>query len=335
MVTQKLILFLLLSLSVYGDLQYLTRSITTQTAFESTNKRWWYPRDDTSKRVNIGFDFPFNGNSYNKIRINTNGALTFGSNGYFDYKNQALSYKELSIYPYWYDFNPERGGSIRYGNLGTGDDKRLVITWQDLPRYKNSNNYSVQVVLYADGSIRFRYDSSTDAWSEVNSTGCSRHNWTCKGATIGVEEDSSHYDEYSYNHSIDPLLDILYSPIKNIDITKSSCVIKDSINGVNNPKRIPNATLRYTFEITYRGGIDATDVIINDKLSDKFDFSTIKHLQIQDGICDCLGVTSTDNNGVNGSDDGTNPVKLDFGTVRLGSITNPTKECGYFEVNIK
>ena len=335
MVIKKLVLFLLLSMSLYGNLQYLTRTTTNETTFESVNNRWWFPRDDTSIKVNIGFDFPFNGNLYNKLRINTNGALTFGSDGYFDYKNKTLSYKDVSIYPYWYDLNPARGGSIKYGNLGTAHNKRFVITWQDVPRYRNSNNYSVQVVLYADGSIRFRYDSSTDAWSEVNSTGCSTYSWICKGATIGVEEDSSHYDEYSYNHSINPSLDVLYSPIKKMEIKKSSCVIKDPVNGTNNPKRIPNATIRYALELIYRGDNDATDVTLDDVLIDKFDFNTIQYLQVQDGACDCLGVSSANSNGSNGSNSGINPIKLDFGTVKSGSITNPTKECGYFEVNIK
>ena len=43
-----------------------------------------------------------------------------------------------------------------------------------------------------------------------------------------------------------------------------------------------------------------------------------------------MGVSSASNNGVNGIGDGVNPVKLDY-----GSVSADSKECGYFEVDIK
>lgn len=120
-----------------------------------------------------------------------------------------------------------------------------------------------------------------------------------------------------------------------MSITKNSCVINDPINGSINPKRIAGATIRYALEVKNEGAAEATDVIITDNMESTLDETTIRNLQIQLGTCNCLGVTSSSNNGVNGTANGVNPVKLDFDTVPLGSVGTPTIECGYFEINVK
>ena len=125
------------------------------------------------------------------------------------------------------------------------------------------------------------------------------------------------------------------SPNANLTLTKSSCVISDPINGTSNPKRITGATIRYALEIQNSGAANADNVILTDTVESIFDSSTIQNLQINAGACDCLGVTSASNNGVNGSANAVSPVKLDFGTV--ASTTDPATpvvECGYFEIDV-
>jgi len=326
-------LSLLLPQLLYCGLRYLERTTVAQTSFESVSQVWSNPQDDTSIRVAIGFNFRFNNRTFNRIRINTNGALTFEADGYFDYRQQELPYKNNSIYPYWYDFNPQAGGVIRYGTLGSGANQRFAVTWENIPRYPDRGSYTIQAVLYQDGSIRFRYDAAGDASSQINQTGC-EYWWICMGASIGVEESSSYYDQYSYNAPIDPTLDILYTPIKNINITKSSCVIHDPINAATNPKRIPNATIRYAIEVSNRG-VAMSNVIVQDNLDTLFDYSTINYLQIQNGSCNCKGVSSISNNGTNGTGAGVHPIKLDFGTIANGSTNAPTIKCGYFEAKVR
>ena len=190
--------------------------------------------------------------------------------------------------------------------------------------FLGDKEYTFQVVLYKSGDIRFRYDENSDA----NGKTCTMGWFGCNGATIGVEESNDRFDQYSYEEKIDQTKDVLYSPIRGV--TKSSCVIKDPINGTTNPKRIPSATIRYALEVRNLSASNMTDVIVEDKISTIFNKRSIKYLQIQNGSCDCLGVSSANNNGTNGSSDGVNPIKLDFGTVVANSI-----ECGYFEVDIK
>jgi len=207
---------------LYANLQYLTRVSPdpAETAFETvtndfveeyhTSGRQYDDADDFD--VPIGFDFPFNGTTYDKVSINSNGMLYFSSGKYTVYNNTHLpitnSNAAQSILPYWDDLNldgatsgPPLAGSIRYGTLGSGDDIHFVVSWEDVPHYTNTRSYSFQVVLYKNGAIRFRYDANSDA-----------DGTSVDGATIGVQENTSYYDEASYDSTIDQTKDILYRP---------------------------------------------------------------------------------------------------------------------------
>ena len=500
------ILFLVLFSSfALADLQYLSKSIVTQTVFENVTNS--FSRDTTTTNSNddavddnvpIGFSFPFNGTTYSSVNIDSNGHLAFVNIG-SKYVNESLASntRTQAIYPYWDDLNPASGGSITYGTLGSGESEYFVISWNSVPHYPSLGAYSFQVILYKNGDIRFRYNAS----SSVDGT----------SGTIGVQENTTNYDQHSYNSSstFDATKDILYeslltsltavtpscttpssqikmttysttgynsypadtsafstlvqsyatdanlfgsgylnqingtgnpygsdehyltvfegyiylpttgvyafgvdgddaievylddtlitgwygghgraSQARNVvnvfaqtgwhklkyhhqertggdsyylywkqpngslemvpstqlfhcdngakmSMTKSSCVIEDLVNGTVQPKRIPGATIRYALEVSNEGTSTATNVLLNDSLSSKFDETSIKNLQVQSGACDCLGVSSASNNGVSGTADGVNPIVLDFGDVLGGSVTTPTKECGYFEVALR
>jgi len=140
--------------------------------------------------------------------------------------------------------------------------------------------------------------------------------------------------EWSLNTTIG-LGDQEEAPIAKLSMTKDSCVLEDPINGTTNPKRIPGATIRYSIEIRNAGGAEASAVVVTDNLNSSFDYGTIRNLQIQDGVCDCLGTSAASNNGSSGSANGENPVKLDFETLAEGTDSTPEIECGYFEVRLK
>lgn len=324
MVKKLGILFIILSTWAFAGLQYLEKSIVPKTVFESVSTVW-NASDDSTTQVNLGFSFPFNGTTYSSVWINSNGMLSFSSsNNRYSNSNLPYTSEQQSIYPYWDDLNPARGGNITYGLLGVAPNRHFVISWNAVPHYPSSGSYSFQVVLSENGAIRFRYNTS----SSTNGS----------SATVGVQENTSNYEVHSYNStsSFDASQDILYRhPSANLAMSKSSCTISDLINGANNPKRIPGATIRYAIEITNTGGLDAEDVIVSDTLSADFDTTSIQNLQIQNGNCDCLGVSSASNNGVNGTANGVTPIKLDFGTILSGSTTTPTVECGYFEVDLQ
>jgi len=215
MIKVKVVLLLILfSNLLSASLQYLEKNIVNKTAFESVNNDFINDYHSSSKDyddavdkdVDIGFIFPFNGTTYTKVNINSNGVLYFVNKNDAAYNNKELPNNNLeqSIYPYWDDLdlgntNDGKQGKITYGTIGNGDDIHFVVHWDRVWRYGDSNKrYSIEIVLYKDGSIRFRYDANSDT------DGTS--------ATIGVQEDISHYDQHSYNSQIDATKDILYTP---------------------------------------------------------------------------------------------------------------------------
>jgi len=485
----KLLILLWLNIPLHAELQHLTKSTETRTALETVTTNFvadssaYGTYDDAvDEDVPMGFSFKFNDTDYTQVNIDSNGHLAFVSiTSEFDNQELPRNNREQSIFAYWDDLDMDAGGSIKYDTLGSGDSQHFVVSWEGVPHYnQSSTSYTFQIVLYSDGSIRFRY-------SDDDADGSS--------ATIGVQENTTYYDEHTYNDasSFDPTLDILYSALHpptqatgslalgmcddfetNLDnwatngrvnrttdtyssathsmsinggssdatsvaidtvgnlkeiylwvrrgddsfsedtdtgddlileylnssnswveletflgsgtngqiykrtysmpldaehtdfkirlrmpsgsgngydywhiddvclvpdrystITKSSCVISDPVNSTTNPKRIPGSTLRYAVEVSSIANNDVDDATADDTLDSSFDYTTIRNLQIHSGACDCLGVSSTSNNGANGTSNGDHPITLDFGTVSAGNRTAPSQECGYFEVDIK
>jgi len=319
---RKVILFLILSvISWSAGLQYLVRSTPAATAMETPPAATTGPTgDDTSVLANIGFNFSFNNTIYTEVNINSNGVLNFGTSN-TAYANTALPGPVAqSIYPYWDDLNPPKGGTITYGMIGTTPEtQKFVVTWNAVSLYSNKKNkVTFQVVLYSNGDIRFRYPNVSGNKANGSS------------ATIGVQEANDHFDQYSKNTtSIDFTKDILYrSNLPTIWTSKSSCVINDPINLTTNPKRIPGATIRYAVEIRNTGGGSSSSAIALDTISSVFNTATTP--KVATGACSCATGGGVDSGSVSGAD-----VTINFGSVAAGSFVTPTKECGYFEAIIK
>lgn len=169
---------------------------STDVVWEQTDT--FYPIDDDKQLINIGFTFNFGGVDYTQVRIISNGALHFGANQGFhkDYTNEILpvtsvvngpgpeSPADRVIAPYWDDLEPRRGGTVRYSLFGSAPNRRLVVSWEGVPHYNNPGLYTLQVILYENGDIKFQYGGG-------NTRGVS--------ATIGVEVDDTDFTQYSYN----------------------------------------------------------------------------------------------------------------------------------------
>ena len=226
MVKKLMVLFIIGSSWAVAGLQYLAKSIVSQTAFETVTTNFYADTHTSSatyddaidENVALGFSFPFNGTTYSTVNIDSNGHLAF-VNITSEYTNQSLprNNRAQSIYPYWDDLNPSKGGTINYGLVGTTPNRHLVISWNSVPHYPSSGSYSFQVVLYENGDIRFRYDATS------NTDGSS--------ATIGVQETTTNYDQHSYNSSsiFDASKDILYeSLLINLSTVTPSCTTPSS-----------------------------------------------------------------------------------------------------------
>jgi len=123
----------------------------------------------------IGFNFPFYGRRFSRIRACTNGYLQFGPEGpaFVNSGLPSTGGPRNMIAPFWDDLH-----------LGVGTDRvflrsdgtRCVITWQGVPRYNDpASVMTFQCILYPSGEVRFQYRSMSGHTSS---------------ATVGIQDSS-------------------------------------------------------------------------------------------------------------------------------------------------
>jgi len=120
---------------------------------------------------NLGFDFPFYDQVYDVVRVCTNGWLSFIDTD-TEYTNQGIpnsSSPNALLCPFWDDLNPSTGGTIYY--LADAANQRFIVQWEGVPHYYADGAEYFQVILYADGTIVYQYETVYDGTS----------------ATVGIE----------------------------------------------------------------------------------------------------------------------------------------------------
>ncbi|MBI3696914.1 MAG: hypothetical protein HY238_19030, partial [Acidobacteria bacterium] len=115
--------------------------------------------DDDSRLVRLPFAFPFYGQRYDSVYINSDGNLTF------TIKDDASTNRSLGravsgpprIFPFFEDLDPfQRDAAVRY--FAAPD--RAVVTWDRVPQWVRVGigaRQTFQVALYPDGRIEFHY----------------------------------------------------------------------------------------------------------------------------------------------------------------------------------
>ena len=127
---------------------------STGTAFTGTADDW------NSGMIAMGIDFPFYGNVYDELSVCSNGWLSFTSTS-TEYGNDPIPGTDEPhnlIVPFWDDLNPTLGdGEIYY--LADTANERFIVQWQDVHHWGSENLHTFQVILNADGSILFQYET--------------------------------------------------------------------------------------------------------------------------------------------------------------------------------
>ncbi len=105
----------------------------------------------------LGFDFTYYGQTFNQIRVCTNGWLSFDSTD-TDYTNQLIPLGDepnnlLALF--WDDFNPNDGGVIYY--YADVANNRFIVEYDGVPHYNSGNPETFQVIIGSDGSITYQY----------------------------------------------------------------------------------------------------------------------------------------------------------------------------------
>ncbi len=115
--------------------------------------------DDDARQVQLPFSFPYYGRQWNSAWIHSDGNLTFGA------PEAASATRSLGrmaagpprVAPLFSDLDPTRPDcDVRVWKSGD----RVVVSWRQVPEYQDYGagaRQTLQLVLWADGRIEFRY----------------------------------------------------------------------------------------------------------------------------------------------------------------------------------
>lgn len=147
--------------------------------------------DDSGSGVTIPFSFPFYGTSYTNIGVGANGGLFFDGSS-MDFTNSAIPATTTNgvtrhIAVYWDDLDPSQGGGVYYQVRGTTPSRKLVVQWNQVPRFDNAGDpVTVQAVLFeGSGNVLMQYLDPSLAGGV--------------GATVGVQGSTAQGVQYLLN----------------------------------------------------------------------------------------------------------------------------------------
>lgn len=112
--------------------------------------------DATHGPFNIGFTFAFFGNNYTQFYVGSNGWIGFSAGQTTGYTAQFIpnaGSPRNAILADWEDLLPG-GANIYYQTLGTAPNRRLVVSFNNVPHYGcRSNIHNFQFVLYETTNV--------------------------------------------------------------------------------------------------------------------------------------------------------------------------------------
>jgi hypothetical protein len=144
--------------------------------------------------INLGFSFPYYGQSFTTAYIDDNGYVQLGTPFYqMTYNNVPIPDGVAPngiIAPFWDDLDTGTG-IVRYKQFGSAPNRYWAAEWNAVPRYFSETDVmTFEVILHESGVIKFQYG----ALSGVNSDG--------RSATIGIESPTgSNGVPYAYNQA--------------------------------------------------------------------------------------------------------------------------------------
>ena len=126
--------------------------------------------DDDYFTVGLPFPFTFDERAFNQVHVASNGLLDFGSNAGADaYVNgQIPDRREPNgiVAPYWDDFDPTTAGAVWYRTVGTAPNRRFVVAWVGLPRWRTDSpggNFTFEAILEeGTNDVVFQYRDIAD-----------------------------------------------------------------------------------------------------------------------------------------------------------------------------
>lgn len=115
--------------------------------------------DDDSREDTLLFEFPFFGQRYGRLYLNSDGNITFGS---ADSESTDRSVHRLLTGPprvasLFTDLDPASGGRVLVSNSASA----YTVTWCSVPEYGSTRRATTQVTVLPSGAIEMQFSSLT------------------------------------------------------------------------------------------------------------------------------------------------------------------------------
>lgn len=156
--------------------------------------------DDTTKLVQIGFDFEFYGTIKTEVYVDTNGNLHFDDPESHFGSSFPFTDQPMMIAPFYADLDVFDHGAVYYNLLGDAPHRRLVVTWFEVPYWPGFgidpgewNTFQVQL-FESTNQIQFGY------------------NGLFGGADVGIARDEFEYIAAEWSRDSLDMSNICYYP---------------------------------------------------------------------------------------------------------------------------
>lgn len=119
--------------------------------------------DQLSPSIDLTFNFNFYGETFDKVRLATNGCVHFGLGtgniAYNDYcgdytPDPIASQYTYTMFPFWTDLIQDSDSRMK----SWGDSTKMILGWYDMREYNRNSDNSFEVILYPNHSFEYRYD---------------------------------------------------------------------------------------------------------------------------------------------------------------------------------
>jgi hypothetical protein len=113
--------------------------------------------DDSTRRINLGFEFEYWGQTFTDVWVSSNGFVSFQSGNHLCCNGQPIEQAQRNtIYAYWSDLISFTGNP--YYRLSDGS---ALFGWYNVQEYGTNNLNTFEIGLFSNGNIQFNYGSLT------------------------------------------------------------------------------------------------------------------------------------------------------------------------------
>ncbi|MBK7107915.1 MAG: gliding motility-associated C-terminal domain-containing protein [Chitinophagales bacterium] len=226
----------------------------------------------------IGFTFCFMGNSYTHFYIGSNGWVSFGGAGALatTYTSASIpstggSVPKNCIMGPWQDWHPGIAGGpyIKYHTIGAAPNRKLVVSWNNVPMYSCTTTYGkFQIVLNETSNIIDNHITNKEycAWADGTATQ-GLHNLAGTFAYVFPGRNSSVWEATDESSRYLPI-DTIYDP----EVTWTT--LAGTLIGTGDNITVnPIITTSYVASINVCGGLNLLDTMVVNVMENNADFS--------------------------------------------------------------